>query len=65
MISSNKSFNRIFVYDKELFPLLNDVQKGYDQFLVRGEISYRMAKNESGRATSTSYITAKQLYRIQ
>ncbi|XP_055319672.1 uncharacterized protein LOC129577147 isoform X1 [Sitodiplosis mosellana] len=60
----NVSFNRIFVYDKSLFPTLNGVRVKRDEILVRGEISYRMYKEISGKTVTSSYIKATQIYRI-
>lgn len=60
----NLCCNRIFVYDKTLFPLLNEIQIKRDMFLVRGKITYRIATDQFGKVTTTSYITAEQLYRV-
>lgn len=59
----NFLYNRIFVYDQSLFPILDKI-KLHDSVLMRGEISYRMFQSEHGKAITSSYITAKQLYRI-
>lgn len=56
-------FNRIFVYDKLLFPILNDIRVKKDELLVRGEISYRIHEDQSGKSVTSSYIKAKQIYR--
>lgn len=64
MNPGNRSLHQIFVYDKDLFPILDDIQPNRDDLLVRGEISYRLEKDEFGKTTSSAYITAKQLYRI-
>lgn len=59
----NFLYNRIFVYDQSLFPLLDKI-KLHDSVLMRGEISYRIYQSEHGKPMTSSYITAKQLYRI-
>lgn len=61
---NNLNYNRIFVYDQTLFPLLETIQTNRDSILIRGDISYRIYKNEHGMSVTSSYITAKQLYRI-
>lgn len=62
--ANNKSFNRIFVYDKTLFPVLDGLEVKRDEVLVRGDISYRSIKDDNGKTTSSSYIRANQIYRI-
>lgn len=61
---NNLNFNRIFVYDQTLFLLLETIRTNRDSILIRGDISYRIYKNEHGMSVTSSYITAKQLYRI-
>lgn len=44
--------------------MLNDIQIKHDMFLVRGKITYRIATDQYGKVTTTSNITAEQLYRV-
>lgn len=62
--AKNLCCNRVFVYDETLFPLLDDTHVKRDMFLVRGKIVYRIATDQFGKVTTTSYIDAKQLYRV-
>lgn len=60
----NFGFNQIFVYDKDLFPILSDAHPKMDEFFIRGGLNYRREKNEYGKTITTSYIIAKEIYRI-
>lgn len=51
------------MYDQSLFPLLDKI-KLHDRVLMRGEIAYRKYQTENGKSVASSYITAKQLFRI-
>lgn len=57
--------NRVFVYDEDLFPLVDDIKKNTFGILVRGELFYKRCITEDGRSQAGGYIRANQIYRIK
>lgn len=56
--------NDIFVYEKHLFPLVDDLEE-QDQLYIRGKIAYKKEETRSGQSKTASFINVKSLHRIQ
>lgn len=57
------NYNRVFVYDKELFPVVDEIKNRMKNVLIRGELHYFGFKLPSGQNVAAGVIVANQIYR--
>ncbi|XP_031641133.1 uncharacterized protein LOC116352570 [Contarinia nasturtii] len=61
---NDKSTNQIFIYDRALFPVIENMNFKKEQILLRGSVEYRIEKDMNGKHVPGSYIKVDQIYRI-
>lgn len=57
------TYNRVFVYDKEWFPVVDKIKNRMENILIRGELHYTGCKLPSGQNVASGIIVAHQIYK--